>query len=112
MTESDPTGDDVFAKTMNPVAEEKKRQLGKKGAKGPEEPRQRKYARPDPSKKVVITQDTPIKVNPSGKYNLNFIDWDNEWEAIMDRDQFSYESPIDGIDAETFERIYDEEMFD
>ena len=67
---------------------------------------------PDPSKKQVITQDTPIRPNPSGQYNLNFIDWNNEWEAVMDRDPASYESPIYGMDAETFERVFDEEMFD
>ena len=78
----------------------------------PEAPRVRKYERPDPSKKAVISQDTPIKVNPTGQYNLNFIDWDNEWEAILDRDPLSYESPIQGIDNETFEAIFDEEMFD
>lgn len=26
--------------------------------------------------------DKPIKFNPTGKYNLNFIDWQNEWENI------------------------------
>ena len=30
----------------------------------------------------------------------------------MDRDPSSYESPIHGMDAATFEAIYDEEMFD
>ena len=24
----------------------------------------------------------PIKYNPSGKYNLDFIDWNNEWERV------------------------------
>jgi hypothetical protein len=43
---------------------------------------------------------------------LNWIDWDNEFEAIMDRDPNNFESPIDGIDNETFEAIFDEEMFD
>jgi len=28
----------------------------------------------------------PIKFNPNGKYNLDFIDWDNEYEAIIDYD--------------------------
>ena len=28
--------------------------------------------------------DRPIKFNPNGKYNLNFIDWQNEYEAIID----------------------------
>jgi len=74
--------------------------------------RERKFALPDPSKKQQISQDTPIRVNPTGQYNLNFIDWNNEWEAILERDPYTYESPIDGIDAETFEAIFDEEMFD
>ena len=52
--------------------------------------------------------DAPIKVNPSGQYNLNFIDWDNEWETILDRDPNTYDSPIPGMSNETFERIYDE----
>lgn len=26
--------------------------------------------------------DRPIKINPSGKYNLDFIDWNNEWAAV------------------------------
>lgn len=81
-----------------------------KGKRTFEVPVQKKYALPDPSKKKVITQDTPISVNPTGKYNLNFIDWNNEFEAVMGRDH--YESPIDGIDNETFEAIFDEEMFD
>jgi E3 ubiquitin-protein ligase RNF181 len=54
----------------------------------------------------VRDMDAPIKT--SGKYNLNFIDWNNEWEAIVDRDPNSYKSPIYGMDNETFERIYDE----
>lgn len=51
-------------------------------------------------------------MNPTGQYNLNFIDWNNEWEAVMDRDQTSFESPIQGMSSETFEAIFDEEMFD
>ena len=60
----------------------------------------------------MISQDTPIKVNPTGQYNLNFIDWDNEWETVLDRDQDTYESPIYGMSNEVFEAIYEEEMFD
>ncbi|MCQ2818009.1 MAG: hypothetical protein MJ252_12155 [archaeon] len=26
--------------------------------------------------------DRPIKFNPNGKYNLDFIDWNNEWERV------------------------------
>jgi len=40
---------------------------------------------------------------------LNFIDWDNEYDAILEAQcADDFESPIPGIDAETFERIYDE----
>jgi hypothetical protein len=28
--------------------------------------------------------DRPVKFNPKGKYNLNFIDWQNEYETIME----------------------------
>lgn len=28
--------------------------------------------------------DRPIKFNPKGTYNLNFIDYQNEYEAIID----------------------------
>ena len=50
--------------------------------------------------------NAPIKT--SGSYNLNFIDWNNEWDRILDRDPNTYESPIQGMDNETFEKIYDE----
>lgn len=26
--------------------------------------------------------DRPIKFNPNGKYNMDFIDWNNEWAAV------------------------------
>ena len=26
----------------------------------------------------------PIKFNPKGKYNLDFIDWNNEWERVAE----------------------------
>ena len=28
--------------------------------------------------------ERPIKFNPNGKYNLDFIDWNNELDAICD----------------------------
>ena len=34
-----------------------------------------KFERPDPSKKQDCREDQPIKVNPKGQYNLNFIDF-------------------------------------
>ena len=51
-----------------------------------------------------------MKLNPTGKYNLNFIDWENEWERVYDH--FSYsnnnssQAPIDGMDIQTFENLY------
>lgn len=30
--------------------------------------------------------DRPIKYNPKGKYNLKFIDWQNEWSNIAEAD--------------------------
>ena len=29
-----------------------------------------------------MDRDRPIK--SSGKYNMNFVDWDNEYESVMD----------------------------
>ena len=55
-----------------------------------------------------------MKVNPTGKYNLNFIDWDNEWERVFDYqsiDNRNYsQAPIEGMDIQTFESIYDSYM--
>lgn len=28
--------------------------------------------------------DRPIKSNPSGQYNMKFIDWENEWERLAE----------------------------
>jgi hypothetical protein len=82
-----------FTRINNPFA-------GKKVE--PRKPKEKQFERPDPSKKQLIREDMPIKVNPNGKYNLNFIDWDNEYETVLDRDPHSYESPIEGIDSQTF----------
>ena len=53
--------------------------------------------------------DRPIKFNPNGKYNLNFIDWQNEHEAIIDCEYDGENppehSPIHGMDAETFHNL-------
>ena len=38
-------------------------------------PKVKQFTKPDPSKRQVCGQDQPIKMNPTGKYNLNFIDW-------------------------------------
>ena len=75
-------------------------------------PQARQYERPDPSKKVDCSEDRPIKVNPSGKYNLNFIDWENEFDNVYDYNSGGSdegECPIYGMDLETFKAIRDEE---
>jgi len=45
--------------------------------------------------------DRPIKINKEGKYNLNFIDWNNEYEAISnhlhDPDFKENDCPIPGM---------------
>ena len=47
-------------------------------------------------------------MNPTGGYNLNFIDWQNEFDAVNDYDSNSgsdkeeNESPIYGMDIATF----------
>lgn len=43
---------------------------------------------------------------------MNFIDWNNEAEAIMDQDNDDYESPIAGMDSATYHAIMDEEFRD
>ena len=50
----------------------------------------------------------PVKFNPTGKYNLNFIDWDNEWERVFEYQSINYNpgeqgAPIEGMDIEVFE---------
>lgn len=33
----------------------------------------------------VESQDSrPIRMNPNGQYNLNFVDWNNEWERAYE----------------------------
>ena len=53
--------------------------------------------------------DRPIKPNPNGKYNLNFIDWQNEYEAVIDSNYDGENppevSPIAGMDAESFHQL-------
>ncbi len=73
------------------------------------QPKAKLYEKPDPSKKVVTGNDVPIKVNKTGQYNLNFIDWNNEWEAVLSADPNEFkQSPIAGMSRENFEKIYDE----
>ena len=47
-------------------------------------------------------------MNPTGKYNMNFIDWQNEMDAVLDADYDEddpEESPIYGMDIATFNEI-------
>ena len=50
-------------------------------------------------------------MNPTGKYNLNFIDWENEFDAVCEADDKIErgEDPIYGMDIATFEAIRSEE---
>jgi hypothetical protein len=58
--------------------------------------------------------DRPVKMNPRGKYNLNFIDWDNEWEQVAlsgySPDAPVGESPIYGMSAATFNSLMAQEF--
>lgn len=53
--------------------------------------------------------DRPIKFNPNGKYNLNFIDYQNEYEAIIDanydEENPPEESPIYGMTGQEFHAL-------
>jgi hypothetical protein len=53
--------------------------------------------------------DRPIKFNPKGTYNLNFIDYQNEYEAIIDcnydEDNPPAESPIYGMSSQDFHEL-------
>ncbi|CAD8132717.1 unnamed protein product [Paramecium octaurelia] len=58
--------------------------------------------------------DRPIKMNPSGKYNLDFIDWNNEWAAVYTNgyrhDGKMDQCPIQGMSLETFNRLISDEF--
>ena len=73
----------------------------------PAQPKVKQYTKPDPSKRQDCAEDRPIKINKSGKYNLNFIDWQNEFDAVMEADEkiMNGESPIYGMTIETFQAI-------
>ena len=53
--------------------------------------------------------DKPIKFNPSGKYNLNFVDWQNQYENIIDSNYDGEnppeQSPIYGMSNEEFHAL-------
>ena len=48
--------------------------------------------------------DRPIRPNPSGKYNLDFIDWNNEWERVAEV-QNKIENGEEVSDKEEEERV-------
>ncbi len=50
-------------------------------------------------------------MNKNGKYNLNFIDWDNEFDAVYGNESDSDEkvSKIKGMSMEIFKAILNEE---
>ena len=47
-----------------------------------------------------------MKLNPTGKYNMKFIDWENEWEAVYEHlgDPNSDVNPC-GLDEKVFEQL-------
>lgn len=48
--------------------------------------------------------DRPIKYNPSGKYNLNFIDYNNEWERVVEVERM-IEQGVEIQDKEEEDRV-------
>mmetsp|Transcript_26271 Transcript_26271/g.27348 ORF Transcript_26271/g.27348 Transcript_26271/m.27348 type:complete len:156 (+) Transcript_26271:2-469(+) len=48
--------------------------------------------------------DRPIKHNPKGKYNMNFIDWNNEWERVSEVEQ-KIENGDPLSDEEEYQRV-------
>ena len=65
----------------------------------------------DPSKKQNCGENRPIKMGKNRKYNLNFIDWDNEFNAVYGGESESNEnlSKIKGMSMEIFMAILNEE---
>ena len=74
-------------------------------------PKVKQYERPDPSKRQDCGENRPIKFNAKGKYNLNFIDYQNEFEAVCEAEEKikAGETPIYGMDIAKFEAIRAEE---
>ncbi|KRX05189.1 hypothetical protein PPERSA_06823 [Pseudocohnilembus persalinus] len=57
--------------------------------------------------------DRPIKGNQTGKYNMDFIDWQNEYSNIYsnyDPNNQDDDCPIYGMDKQTFVRLMAEEF--
>ena len=72
--------------------------------------KERKYVVPDPSKKTLTGDNIPVNINKKGEYNLNFIDWQNEFDQVYgNSDDDSDDCPIKGMDKDVFEAIMEEE---
>ena len=37
-----------------------------------------------------MQDDRPIRYNPAGQYNLRFVDWQNEFELIVNDGELEY----------------------
>lgn len=48
--------------------------------------------------------DRPIRKNNNGKYNLNFIDWNNEWERVCEVERM-IENGVEIEEKEEEERV-------
>eukprot|EP00826_Nyctotherus_ovalis_P002320 TRINITY_DN10455_c0_g1_i5.p3 TRINITY_DN10455_c0_g1~~TRINITY_DN10455_c0_g1_i5.p3 ORF type:complete len:121 (+),score=66.34 TRINITY_DN10455_c0_g1_i5:128-490(+) len=66
----------------------------------------RKESKKEAKKTGAAIDDKKVKGNPSGKYNMKFIDWTNEWEQVYTymHDPEAKENPC-GLDEEVFEAI-------
>ena len=72
------------------------------------------YNKPDPfAKRNVCGEDTPIQGAKDGKYNLNWIDDQNEHRALISADEYigKKQSPIFGMDFETFKEVVDDQEY-
>lgn len=72
------------------------------------------------SNSVPVSQDhRPLRMNPTGQYNLDFIDWENEWERAYEAMEVSGKLPspnliidpdddsvIPGMTARQIEELY------
>ena len=69
------------------------------------------YNKPNPfEKRKNCGEDQPVGGGKDGKYNLNWIDDQNELNAVFKADEAiaNHESPIFGMDFETFKDIIDD----
>lgn len=75
-----------------------------------EKPFEYKYVKPDISKRQVCKEDMPIQGAKEGKYNLNWLDDQNEGKFIMNAENYlaKGECPIQGMDRHVFEEIINE----